>query len=1342
MPFPYENHIKQECKELAAAIKNGDLVKVKQLINDQNLQVKIDTGYSNTPLMVAVIHSKPEIVEYLLERKCDINQGYSSYPPLHYVLNTKKIDTKMAVLLIKKGTDISHKKIASVLANLEAGDNLKKLIENLCKYKDARDESKSELENYIGLNYSDLGDTEESIKWLQRSALNGNHYGMWNLYLELYKKKQHEEALTWLLKCIPFFKPEKDKSDIIRNLKEITALESENKESATLSPQAFFDANVALARLYLEKNDPLAIDHFRKANMLSKTYCLKDRDADLQKILIWTDLSTPILKNMADQTQDMPGFITLFLNLAREVKEKNQKELALLLLYIQKTSLGIKATSAYALKHFTPSAVESDQLKAANILTENSDYIEGLKALYGWHRKRNTFEAIKRFEQVVKSSEKDKPIDACYAHLHIIESHCQIASSTTDESIKSERIVRVLKSCEFFKKSYIQLKNSSVPRFELFNQLLRLLNTTNKKENAILLTNTLLEFYQLEVKNFSFSSALLQIVFEVLLKKDVIRQDLTIWNALINTLLSCHEMDKTKNIICITQLEALQRLATDLDPKFKFSIEKALATGYSRYDDKASLQKATQCYEKTTQLAESAEAKFGPELYKDIYKRLAAATKVDSPDEAIKTYKKAAELGDIDASLHAAEIAQQDEKQIELAITSYQQAMVDAIKTDNIEKIIATIKQLCRLKETLDLSSKEDSIINNTILTALEKLNNKTLIQPHIKLLGDIRTLVQNNLPAEMFTQLFAAYDLLHIIESSLKEITAKPKHEIIKSLLLEFAKQVGIQNAPACDAVQACLFEQLSKLINEKPKGYDENIFTSLFLKFSCPKTIELQKNLIKKAEELFLAIEKEHPPVQAMLCNLYLGLYSGKNSALRLKGKERTAVMLKNVAMLKKIYDRTGNSIAKDNLLRKLEEKDTIATQSAQFALDTITYKEDEYKEKEHALASRNFLPSVYDLLKRYHNRTFKLFGARIRRQLYLATKIILITLNKEAAKTRFNLDEKQIAEMTALSTKILQEWQSKNLARLSEKSETYRNAKLANWYGEMIENARMNIPSDPDVYLLNAMNFNLETYDMEQIRHNVQTGMKRSLKINDEWIKKKSTQAITFAVNGQSTAMKSTTHAALKPLSRPIVVSVPSAPPAEHEHTQLATNSLLYPDINEKQAIAESAAQQLAPEAVTVCLVPPSSVALAQKTQPASKNIKVRLSSSIYPSARLASEPDPVIEEQARLPLFSTHASLALSLAPSISSDKLHEVIATPFVYVQPDDQVITDKTASEGEKAPSLTAVQQTLFPVVTEPARTIVDKPAAASETLDDDQPGLVKQKAKKAANKKAAMVLA
>lgn len=391
MPHIYEDHIKPECKDLEAAIKSGDLEKVKTLVSDQNLDTPIDSKFENTPLMVALLHQKLEVAEFLIEKKCDVNKGYKNAesqlvtPLYHNTWHGTYAHKIGALLLIKSGADI-HDDKSVCLSKLGPKHPLSTLIENLRKYKNATDEEKSALENSIGLDFANLDDSEEATKWYQKAIQKNNPVAMWNLHLILTKQKKYDQALALLEKSYPLFKEESDKKDIIEKLKIIAKLETESKES---TPKTVFDAHIALVAIYMERNDSIAFAYIYAANILLKKFRF-EIDPNLQKMLEWTDLSTLVLMNMSDQTRDASWLTTHIINLARTLKKENAIEFKLLSHYLKET-LGMKAIAAYASKHFTPSELKLDQSAAEAVLAENKDYIEGLTALYGWNRKKKSF---------------------------------------------------------------------------------------------------------------------------------------------------------------------------------------------------------------------------------------------------------------------------------------------------------------------------------------------------------------------------------------------------------------------------------------------------------------------------------------------------------------------------------------------------------------------------------------------------------------------------------------------------------------------------------------------------------------------------------------------------------------------------------------------------------------------------------------------------------------------------------------------------------------------------------------------------------------------------------------
>jgi ankyrin repeat protein len=90
-------------QDLFDAIRNGDLPKVKTLVEHDPSLVKVRNARQSTPLHVAVDSNNAPLARYLIEKGADLNAVNGiKWTPLFYV---KEID--MAGLLLEKGADIN-----------------------------------------------------------------------------------------------------------------------------------------------------------------------------------------------------------------------------------------------------------------------------------------------------------------------------------------------------------------------------------------------------------------------------------------------------------------------------------------------------------------------------------------------------------------------------------------------------------------------------------------------------------------------------------------------------------------------------------------------------------------------------------------------------------------------------------------------------------------------------------------------------------------------------------------------------------------------------------------------------------------------------------------------------------------------------------------------------------------------------------------------------------------------------------------------------------------------------------------------------------------------------------
>jgi len=72
-----------QAQEIFDAIRNGDLAKVKELVESDPASLMHKTQYRDTPLHIAALLDNNEIAQYLIEKGADINAPNGSlYTPL------------------------------------------------------------------------------------------------------------------------------------------------------------------------------------------------------------------------------------------------------------------------------------------------------------------------------------------------------------------------------------------------------------------------------------------------------------------------------------------------------------------------------------------------------------------------------------------------------------------------------------------------------------------------------------------------------------------------------------------------------------------------------------------------------------------------------------------------------------------------------------------------------------------------------------------------------------------------------------------------------------------------------------------------------------------------------------------------------------------------------------------------------------------------------------------------------------------------------------------------------------------------------------------------------------
>ncbi|CAG2101522.1 unnamed protein product [Medioppia subpectinata] len=95
-------------KELFTACKNGDVIRVKKLINSSNVNIRDTSGRKSTPLHFASGFGRKDIVEYLLSLKANVSaKDDGGLQPLHNASSFGHAE--VVELLIKNGADPNAK---------------------------------------------------------------------------------------------------------------------------------------------------------------------------------------------------------------------------------------------------------------------------------------------------------------------------------------------------------------------------------------------------------------------------------------------------------------------------------------------------------------------------------------------------------------------------------------------------------------------------------------------------------------------------------------------------------------------------------------------------------------------------------------------------------------------------------------------------------------------------------------------------------------------------------------------------------------------------------------------------------------------------------------------------------------------------------------------------------------------------------------------------------------------------------------------------------------------------------------------------------------------------------
>lgn len=1111
MPLEYEKFIKPEFQNIATAIKSCDLPEVKRLINPANINAKVDTQFENSPLIVSLLRDQFEIAEFIITQKCNLeaecidkSKKWTALSVAIDRLGNSPSHLKMVLLLIERGADTTHSSVIDRINKLNETHYIRKLIERLNRYKTASAQTKSDLANEIGCDYEELLDDQAALKWLKISAKANYPHGMYNYARVLLKQNKLEEAIIWYLKCYEAYTSEADKLDVIEKIEKALSLkpsEKETKETIT-PPQRIFNIFIKLANQQREKQK--AVDYllnYAKAEEIVSKHNLSVSQG-VHKLLqagkLYSTALDPIQEGKNEESLLMTQLTKLF---AGAVCGGEEQALPMLI-NMRKQPSAYLSSSIAACYALTSIEKLPDEVKKENdqFAAEHQEYIEGLKALDGWcgRQKINAPQAIVKFKRVAETKAKSNPLYAGYAHIHILASHCHIANGPmANDEIKSERIIRSIPSCEFLKGIYPELKVSITSRYFIFKQLFQFIKITTKPAEQKLLITLILEFYRLEAKHFH-TEKLLQNVFEPLFKLPILFQNFEVYKNIVDTLIGCHceaIVDKTNlaQSFFIKQLEQLNA-AELLASNFRFASQHALAQAYALSREKTSLQTAVKYYETAKSLSESLEEKIDAERLKTTCHRLGDILKRESTDQAIEAYTKAVEYGDIDAALKITKLHQLDENALHKAIEYAEKALTLASKTNNIEKIILTIEHLSQLQREYDLSTKDSENIDRLILSAKVFLNNEELIKPHLQLISRFRDFYQHR-----FENLFAVYDRLKqqadLVSEYKKLATEIQPDQVIQQLLTKYSQLSDSKEKEIC---KTCLWDYACTQIETKSHQTFELMINSLF-SFNKKETQALQIQLIKFLEET-LTSQKIKQPIK--LYNFYKTRLVCNNESFKANETERHSILLEMLALSKSMLFEIG---IRHNLQVFMNEKYKSVREGAQACLNTIEYKEDKDQYKMCELAQRNYLPSVYDVFLKYQIPTF--FGREhVRRPLYLATKMILLTMNSEAAATLYDLPKERITSIKSEAEAFLKKHQSKDLTEFDEYSDEYRYIKLSRWYQIAIDNAKSGIITNPDAYLLTYSNIAHEGYNQEDIMLHVRMGMKQALEVDDEWVDEK--------------------------------------------------------------------------------------------------------------------------------------------------------------------------------------------------------------------------------------------
>ncbi len=655
--FEYQGNIKDEYKQINTIIEQGSVEEFKKLINPQKINETLDTKNSITFLLIATYQAKPAIVAALLEMpslqmEYESASQYTALGAAIYYAGTNHEGLgneyrKIALLLIKKKSNLFHSGIDSGLAQLKNEDDLSILIKKLREYsKSGIENLKTGLASDIAQRYESLGEMEECYKWLALSSNKAPFY-LRIKYLNYsisqgdFKKSYAKYEEMYFLSVL-----DEDRKKIISELKKISEgiEEKENKNDVSR-----FEANMTLGRIYTKQegryleNRKLAISYFHKAekivsnnhqiqlddgmkaffeaiNFYRKTILVKENVEEEKSNFSFNE-------NDQDFTEEM--WAQFLLSKAAMLKSDEALECLIKIAKEAKTSHSL--FSCYLLKSYSnPSIFSKLPEHCHQLFDKNMKFIEGLEYLHGLSNKPvNALRAVVCFEQVAQGilykskqlitmNEKQFLGDV---YIQIILSHAHAAQQEKTDKLKSERIEKIISAYKKMIEFYPVFSSDS--KKNIFQKLFSLIAVEKNEKDQVFLLKTLLNYYQNEIQLTDPDFSLLKGVFSVLMNvKELLK--IEIWMPLLDTLSLCYEKGSriTRELI-ILQLNKLDVLAEKL-PLQSYHTKKVLADCHSLSgEEEKSLELAIQYYESATNFtSDDIEEKLNPQSYRDVYKRL------------------------------------------------------------------------------------------------------------------------------------------------------------------------------------------------------------------------------------------------------------------------------------------------------------------------------------------------------------------------------------------------------------------------------------------------------------------------------------------------------------------------------------------------------------------------------------------------------------------------------------------------------------------------------------------------------------------------------------------------